>query len=161
MLPLENRLSSRSDTGREELLPGVRAHLCGSHLSVRSTVCPRSRCERSLGHCPPSGPRISGNWSCGSAVAAVMRGAAWEMEFNPTEDPPPLPPTWRQHQHSSLSLVCQGARAHWSIPQTSSWSSESRDSTQPALTVRREGRGHTRSTFTGVPIYRFCVVVLY
>lgn len=34
MLPLENRLSSRSDTGREELLPGVRAHLCGSHLSV-------------------------------------------------------------------------------------------------------------------------------
>lgn len=91
MLPLENRLSSRSDTGREELLPGVRAHLCGSHLSVRSTVCPRSRCERSLGHCPPSGPRISGNWSCGSAVAAVMRGAAWEMEFNPTEDPPPPP----------------------------------------------------------------------
>lgn len=138
MLPLENRLSSRSDTGREELLPGVRAHLCGSHLSVRSTVCPRSRCERSLGHCPPSGPRISGNWSCGSAVAAVMRGAAWEMEFNPTEDPP-LPPTWRQHRRWSLSLVCQDARAHWSIPQTSSWSSESRDSTQPALTVRREG----------------------
>lgn len=155
MLPLENRLSSRSDTGREELLPGVRAHLCGSHLSVRSTVCPRSRCERSLGHCPPSGPRISGNWSCGSAVAAAMRGAAWEMEFNPTEDPPPPSP---RHDVSTdadpsvwsvraLALTDQSHKPH---------PGHLSHVTAPSLHSPCGGREGT-----GVPIYRFCVVVLY